>query len=66
MTPLQTTLAGYAFLGIAMLALEVAGWSRRLPVPTLGQCLAWLMESRPGRWFILLGWAWLGWHLFVR
>ncbi|MGH3344241.1 MAG: DUF6186 family protein [Carbonactinosporaceae bacterium] len=66
MISLQVTFAGYAVLAVALVTLEVAGRSRRLPVPTFGRCLAWVMESRPGRWFVLLGWAWLGWHLFVR
>ncbi len=25
-----------------------------------------VMANRVGRWVVLLGWMWLGWHLFVR
>ena len=32
----------------------------------LGDVLAFLMRPRVGRWFVLIGWLWLGWHLFVR
>ena len=34
--------------------------------PTAGEVLSFLMRSRFGRWFLLLGWFWLGWHLFIR
>jgi hypothetical protein len=59
------TLAGYAVLAAAVTAYELAGrvWRR---TPTLGRAVSWLSARRGGRWLLLAGWLWLGWHLFVR
>jgi hypothetical protein len=59
-------LAGWVVLGLATLAAELAGLLSDGRFPTLGDVLRFLMRSRAGRWFVLVGWAWLGWHLFVR
>lgn len=59
------TLAGYAVLLAAMVALEaVARRSGR--VGTLGSALEGLRATPPARLVVLAGWLWLGWHLFVR
>jgi hypothetical protein len=59
------TLAGFAVLGLAILGYELAGmvWRR---TPTLGEALSLVTSSRTGRWLVLAGWIWVGWHLFVR
>ncbi|HYZ99630.1 MAG TPA: DUF6186 family protein [Acidimicrobiales bacterium] len=60
-------LAAYAVLAAAMLATEA--WARRHPPrpATLGQTVTRLVRRAPAvRWILLLGWAWMGWHLFVR
>jgi hypothetical protein len=59
------TLAGYALLAAALAGLELAGlfWRRS---PTLGDTVTALARRRAGRWVLLAGWLWLGWHLFVR
>jgi hypothetical protein len=57
---------GWIVLGLAMLVAEVVGLLSGGRFPTLGDVLSFLMRSRVGRWFVLIGWAWLGWHLFVR
>jgi hypothetical protein len=59
------TLVGFAVLALAILGYELAGmmWRR---TPTLGDALSLVTRSRPGRWFLLAGWMWVGWHLFVR
>jgi Family of unknown function (DUF6186) len=59
-------LAGWVVLGLAMLVTEVVGLLSGGRFPTLGDVLSFLMRSRVGRWFVLIGWVWLGWHLFVR
>ena len=59
-------LAGWIVLGLAMLTAEVIGLLSGGRFPTLGDVLSFLMRSRVGRWFVLIGWVWLGWHLFVR
>lgn len=59
-------LATYAALAAAMIAVDL--WARRHghhPV-TAGGVLETIMRTHAGRWFVLLGWWWLGWHLFVR
>jgi Family of unknown function (DUF6186) len=60
------TLAVWAVLAVAFAGLVVASHTRPERVPTIGMVLSWLTGSAPGRWFVLLGWAWLGWHVFVR
>ena len=57
---------GWVILGLAALAAEVVGLLSGGRFPTLGDVLSFLMRSRVGRWFVLIGWVWLGWHLFVR
>jgi hypothetical protein len=57
---------GWIVLGLATLVAEVVGLLSGGRFPTLGDVLSFLMRSRVGRWFVLLGWVWLGWHLFVR
>lgn len=59
------TLIGYATLLSAVTLYELAAL-RLASVPTLGDLAAVLARSRAGRWFLLFGWLWLGWHLFVR
>jgi hypothetical protein len=60
-----STLAGFAVLALAIIGYELAGmmWRR---TPTLGEVLGLVTRSRSGRWVVLAGWMWLGWHLFVR
>jgi hypothetical protein len=49
-----------------MLVMEVRA-RRRPPRPaTLGQVAAVARGAPGARWVLLLGWARLGWHLFVR
>ncbi|HEX8860117.1 MAG TPA: DUF6186 family protein [Actinomycetes bacterium] len=59
-------LAGWVVLGLAMLVAEVVGLFSGGRFPTLGDVLSFLMRSRVGRWFVLICWVWLGWHVFVR
>jgi hypothetical protein len=57
---------GYALLAVAALALSL--WHVRRP-DRMGPALAalrLLQVGRVGRWLVLLGWWWLGWHLFAR
>ena len=59
------TLAGYALLAAAGVAYELAGHLRGR-TPTLGQAVLMVARRPAGRAFVLTGWLWLGWHLFVR
>jgi hypothetical protein len=58
-------LAGFGVLAGCALLLLVAGRCRS-DVPSAGQLLSGLMRSRTGRYAVICGWWWLGWHLFVR
>ena len=56
----------WAVLAAATLAVELIGHFVARRFPTAGELFSMLARSRVLRWTLLLGWAWLGWHLFVR
>jgi hypothetical protein len=60
-----TTLVGYGVIAAAIIGYQLASvvWRRAL---TIGQAASVVAGRRPGRWLLLAGWLWLGWHLFVR
>ncbi len=58
------TFAAYALIAVALITLQAATWRRG--TLTLGQLTDRLMRRRSVRLAFLLGWAWLGWHLFAR
>lgn len=60
------TIGGYAIFVGGLCALQVLGVRHPEAAPTGGHLLGYPMRSTPGRWLVLLGWCWLGWHLFVR
>ena len=64
MSARDATFAAYAVIGVALVTLQAVAW-RRGSV-TLGQLSDRLMRRRSVRLLFLLGWAWLGWHLFAR
>lgn len=66
MTTRVITIAGFALVIAAMVALEVVARRGNSRIPTAGQSLGYLMRPRLGRVLILLGWWWLGWHYFAR
>jgi hypothetical protein len=59
------TIAVFAGLGLAVLALQVVGRRARPPgaVPDL---LGWLMAPLPGRVLGVAAWLWCGWHFLAR
>jgi hypothetical protein len=59
------TLAGYIVIVLAIVANEVAA-RRRDDAATLADAVAAFARTRIGKWVMLAGWLWLGWHLFVR
>jgi hypothetical protein len=65
-SPRLATLAAWALLALAALALEL--WARlgRARLASLAQALRLARSRRPGQLALLVGWAWLGWHLFAR
>lgn len=59
------TLAGYVLLAAALLAAQVVALVTGR-IPTLGQAASAAARRPVGRWALLAGWMWVGWHLFVR
>jgi uncharacterized protein DUF6186 len=59
------TLWGYAVLAGAGVAYQVAGLVLGRTA-TLEQALDRLRRVRAGRFLLLSGWLWVGWHTFVR
>jgi hypothetical protein len=53
--------AALAAAAVALQVLAVAG-----AVPSVAEAISFLMRRPVGRWAVLLGWLWLGWHVFVR
>jgi hypothetical protein len=64
-TSFQLTVAGFAVLTTLLATLEGYG-RRRRDWPVLGDVFSALAASSTGRFLVLLGWWWLGWHFFVR
>ena len=59
------TLVGYCVIAVAFIGCQLASRvSRR--VPSIGQVASLMASRRAGRWLLLAGWLWVGWHLFVR
>ena len=50
---------------IGLVALQAL--ARRSPArPQIGDVFTVLMQRPTGRFLVMLGWWWLGWHFFVR
>ncbi len=60
------TVLGFIVLTIALITLEVVARRRGSRVPTAGQMVGFLMQTRVTRVLVLLLWGWLGWHFFAR
>ena len=60
-----TTLVGYALIAAALVGCQFASLvSHR--IPTIGHVASLIAGRRAGRWLLLAGWLWAGWHLFAR
>lgn len=66
MSARSVTLLGWAVLVAGFVALQVRALVRRERFATVGDALALLLRSRAARALLLLGWLWLGWHVFAR
>ena len=60
------TLLGWAVLAAAFVALEVRSLVGRDRFATVGDALDRLLRNGFARAILLLGWLWLGWHVFAR
>ena len=65
MTSFQWGIAGIGVVVIALVALDTLA-RRRETRPTIGDVFGVLVSRSSGRFLVLLGWWWLGWHFFVR
>jgi len=65
-TPRGLTIAAWAALAVAAVALYLAGRAHRLRLAPLGEVIDAARSSLPGRLAVALGWVWLGWHLLAR
>ena len=65
MTAFHATVAAFAVVAVALAGLETAA-RRRESRPTVGDVFTVLVNRRAGRFLVMLGWWWLGWHFFVR
>ena len=65
MTSFQVTVLGFAAVALAMVLLETMA-RRHESRPTIGDVFSVLASRGTGRFLVMLGWWWLGWHFFVR
>jgi len=65
MTASQATVLAFAVVTVGLVVLE--GMARRSQTwPNIGDVFTLLMRRPTGRFLVVLGWWWLGWHFFVR
>ncbi|MGI8809410.1 MAG: DUF6186 family protein [Acidimicrobiales bacterium] len=60
-----TTLVGYCVLAAALVVCQLVSLVTGR-IPTIGQVASLATSRRTGRWLVLAGWLWVGWHLFAR
>jgi hypothetical protein len=66
MSARSLTFVGWALLAAAFVVLEARARVRHARFASLGDAVDVVLRSRIGRGIVLLGWLWLGWHVFVR
>ncbi len=62
----DVTILVYFAIAVAILAIQLLGYSKRSRIPPLGDLLSSVMRTRPGRVGVVVGWAWFGLHFFAR
>jgi hypothetical protein len=60
------TVLAFGLLLAAALSVELVARRRRMRWPLVGDVFAVLASTTTGRFLLMLGWWWLGWHFFVR
>jgi len=66
MSARSVTLLGWALLAAAVVVLEARAVVRHDRFASLGDAVDAVLRTWVGRGVVLLGWLWLGWHVFVR
>lgn len=59
-------ITGYCVLLAALIGLTLAARRPGVPIASGSRLIASIRRTRTGRILLVLGWAWVGWHLFVR
>jgi hypothetical protein len=59
-------ITGYCVLLALVIALTLAARRPGVPIASGSRLFGSLRRTRTGRILLVLGWAWVGWHLFVR
>jgi hypothetical protein len=62
----HATLLVWGALGLITLACQFAVSMSKGRLPSLLAVVRRLTSFRLGRWILVLGWMWLGWHSFAR
>jgi hypothetical protein len=62
----NVTVAGWIVLGTAMMVASIGALASRGRFPTLAALLRSATRTAVIRVIALAGWAWIGWHFFVR
>jgi hypothetical protein len=65
-TSRELTLVLWAVIGAGLLACLVLSAVAPRRLPTAATAIGALVSSPVGRVVIVVGWMWLGWHLFAR
>lgn len=66
MSPLRARELAYLVLGLAAVGLSLVHVRRPERLGSALDALRAVQRGTIGRWVLLLGWWWLGWHLFAR
>ena len=66
MSSRDLTIAGYLFLALLGLVLQIRSYSPSSKIPSLGTVSSRVMRTKTGRIGVIAGWAWLGLHFFAR
>ena len=62
----HATLLVWGALGLIALACQLAASFSSGRLPSLLTVVRRITSGRTGRWLLVLGWMWLGWHAFAR
>jgi Family of unknown function (DUF6186) len=66
MTTRVITIIGFSVVIAALAVLEIVARRPGSRIPPVGEWLGYLMRPKAGRFLLLAGWVWLGWHYFSR
>ena len=65
MTSFERTVVAFAVVTVALVLLQLTA-RRHESRPHIGDVFSVLVSRSSGRFLVMLGWWWLGWHFFVR